>query len=175
MSIYNMFLYWVLLMSTQNICFYIVVLLMSTNNMYPQHIFYGELEKIIITKYSYLTIPLGYPMLPGITICILCIQTDRPEQVHPMYTGLSNSIGQGQMPQHAVAFDLDLYCCLGLQGTESRSFGSPYPHKNIKISCPITHPGVAKEAFSEATAISQLATSWQPAAVAKPGNRNNFL
>jgi len=31
-----------------------------------------------------------------------------------------------------------------------------------------SYPGVAKDAFSEATAISQLATSWQPAAVAKP-------
>jgi len=31
-----------------------------------------------------------------------------------------------------------------------------------------SYPGVAKSAFSEATAISQLATSWQPAAVAKP-------
>ena len=59
-------------------------------NEYQQHVsttyFYGELEKIIITKYSYLTIPLGYPMLPGITICILSIQTERPEQVHPMYS-----------------------------------------------------------------------------------------
>jgi len=30
------------------------------------------------------------------------------------------------------------------------------------------YPGVANDALSEATAISQLATSWQPAAVANP-------
>ena len=32
----------------------------------------------------------------------------------------------------------------------------------------MVYPGVANLAFSEATAISQLATSWHPAAVASP-------
>ena len=36
----------------------------------------------------------------------------------------------------------------------------------------VTHPGVANDALSDATAISQLATNWQPAAVANPGQIN---
>lgn len=36
------------------------------------------------------------------------------------------------------------------------------------MSREITHPGTANLAWSEAIAKSQLATSWHPAAVAKP-------
>ena len=38
----------------------------------------------------------------------------------------------------------------------------------VEQNRPISTPGVAKPAASEATARSQLATSWQPAAVAMP-------
>ena len=38
-----------------------------------------------------------------------------------------------------------------------------------------THPGVANLEDSDATAISQLATSWQPAAVARPETIKNKL
>ena len=38
----------------------------------------------------------------------------------------------------------------------------------VEQNSPISTPGVAKLAASEATARSQLATSWQPAAVAMP-------
>ena len=38
----------------------------------------------------------------------------------------------------------------------------------VEQNRPICTPGVAKRAVSEATARSQLATSWQPAAVATP-------
>ena len=38
----------------------------------------------------------------------------------------------------------------------------------VEQNSPISTPGVAKLAASEATARSQLATSWQPAAVATP-------
>ena len=38
----------------------------------------------------------------------------------------------------------------------------------VEQNRPIFTPGVAKRAASDATARSQLATSWQPAAVAMP-------
>ena len=39
----------------------------------------------------------------------------------------------------------------------------------------MAYPGVANLAFSEATAISQLATSWHPAAVASPVKNGYFI
>jgi len=41
----------------------------------------------------------------------------------------------------------------------------------VEQNSPILTPGVAKRAASAATARSQLATSWQPAAVAMPCTR----
>src|SRR3954452_21172895 len=38
----------------------------------------------------------------------------------------------------------------------------------VEQNNPMSTPGVAKDAASEATARSQLATNWQPAAVATP-------
>ena len=38
----------------------------------------------------------------------------------------------------------------------------------VEQNSPISTPGVAKRAWSDATARSQVATSWQPAAVATP-------
>lgn len=53
--------------------------------------------------------------------------------------------------------------CLTFLGT-----ALPMATAGVEQNRPILTPGVAKLDFSVATAMSQLATSWQPAAVATP-------
>lgn len=58
----------------------------------------------------------------------------------------------------------------GPAGSSITFLGTALPKATagVEQKSPMFTPGVAKEDLSLATAMSQLATSWQPAAVAKP-------